>query len=193
MRGTSRLCVGRVDHRGRLGELKTRAWANCRGAAQTRAEGLCARRLAGGGGPGDCLPADPAPAHCQARLQVLRRGRPQRQDRRRLQGRGSHNTDMRRRLGVVPEPAARQSVRLAHCRHADRPAARQCGSRMGESTRGVPPSRPPAGLVGSAPGRPAGGIRALYARWRRGCPAGFAWRLVVRPIGCARSWAWRWH
>ncbi len=37
------------------------------------------------------------------------------------------------------------------------PASRRCGGWMGESTRGVLPSRPPAGLVGSAPGRPAGG------------------------------------
>ena len=82
--------------------------------------------------------------------------------------RDNHDTNRRRRLGAVPAPvaptrvghhcapAARQSVRWAHCRHADRPATRRRDGEWGRAREGFPPLvRPPAWL-----GRLRGGRRA---------------------------------
>ena len=68
-------------------------------------------------------------------------------------------------------------------------ASTRRGGLVGESTRGENPSRPPAGLVGSAPGRPAGGPSALNERWHRRGRLVLPGRLGIWGLGCARGWS----
>ena len=69
------------------------------------------------------------------------------------------------------------------------PASTRRGGLVGESTRGVLPSRPPAGLVGSAPGRPAGGPSEFDERWHQRSRLVLPGRLGIWGLGCARGWA----